>query len=460
MLAQSTFEHMHMHTYTCTQHAFVGTSTCTQWLVRLSIYLSLVCLVQVLVSRKCGLASEFVCRFSLMLFMQVWLQVFLDVAIACIPRHSGSTLSQVCLWCRAPPSASAPSLLPALEMAPKLAKSAGKVVVKGPTKGTKAAEKAIKKEEEELVLTETATSAAMGKQPAQKCMDILKSLSKGGRDYPIKAYKALKSHEEKRNFAKKLFLDRQASFLEAEEAHFTKDEEVGQELKGWMYPWDICRVNGVQWNEEGGMCAKWLGAVTKSLESRPAPDADLQEAGYKQYYYEKKLEDTKITSSGKQISAKATAKVKDEEEFNEIVASISGKTQNSVDIGKGKYKSKKDGKEPKELTAKQAFDKWTGIAVRQLQGEIAKAGATWEKMNVSKSIAINKQFTKQVQSYQVKLEKGLAKLIKEKALASGLSEGSFGTTKFSSLKKDVDALLDEASSPKNIVKEAIKVLGS
>eukprot|EP00969_Alexandrium_andersonii_P027181 1185169-Alexandrium_andersonii.AAC.1 len=61
-------------------------------------------------------------------------------------------------------------------MAPKLVKCAGKVVVKGPTKGTQAAEKAIakssatratiKKEEEESV-PPTTTSTAMGKQAAQ-----------------------------------------------------------------------------------------------------------------------------------------------------------------------------------------------------------------------------------------------------------------------------------------------------
>ena len=58
---------------------------------------------------------------------------------------------------------------------------------------------------------------ALGQHKAQATMDHCKRLAKAGRPFVLQQYKACKTWAAKRDFAQKLSLDKEASWLEAQE---------------------------------------------------------------------------------------------------------------------------------------------------------------------------------------------------------------------------------------------------
>ena len=70
---------------------------------------------------------------------------------------------------------------------------------------------------------------AMGQLGAQAVMDLCKKLAKEGKPAALAEYKGLHTWSDKRQFAKKLMLDKDASFLSVKEDENLKDEEkIGQ----------------------------------------------------------------------------------------------------------------------------------------------------------------------------------------------------------------------------------------
>jgi len=72
--------------------------------------------------------------------------------------------------------------------------------------------------------------APLGRNMAQAVADRLKQLAKNGNEEPLRQYKALKSHSEKRNFSLRLSIDPEASFVTVTETrkieHMQKEKSV------------------------------------------------------------------------------------------------------------------------------------------------------------------------------------------------------------------------------------------
>eukprot|EP00974_Lingulodinium_polyedra_P000093 8666-Lingulodinium_polyedra.AAC.1 len=183
--------------------------------------------------------------------------------------------------------------------------------------------KASSSTKQDMQVVAASSSQSMGKNSAQQVTDMLKRLDRGGRPYPLVAYRALKSHQEKRSFAAQLFVDREASFLEVQEKHWNESEETKEVKKGWMYGWDICKLNGVQWSDApDSSCLKWLQAAVEDCECRDAPDPAFAKMGFKQWYYSKGMADTERHRIGKKVVGSASAKVESEQEFEQLLGSM------------------------------------------------------------------------------------------------------------------------------------------
>jgi len=114
--------------------------------------------------------------------------------------------------------------------------------------------------------TSIVPAAAMGKNAAQATMNSLKRLEKSGRSFPIQHYKSL-STAGKRDFAAKLEVDKEASFLEIQEQEWVQDQSKTQAASGWCFLWDVARLNGINYTGEQSQ-VEFLKTLVKGCDSK------------------------------------------------------------------------------------------------------------------------------------------------------------------------------------------------
>eukprot|EP00974_Lingulodinium_polyedra_P025536 2470445-Lingulodinium_polyedra.AAC.1 len=158
-----------------------------------------------------------------------------------------------------------------------------------------------------------AASTAMGQRNAQSVMDQLKRLEKGGRPYPLTAYKSMKGHQAKRQFAEKLFLDPAASFLSAEEINFQRSTEGTTTKAGWCYLWDVARLNGVEWNPNSEGIVGFCKMLVAECNTKESPQQSIRDQGWLLYEYSKEMETDITEVSGKKVNLKAEAKIEQDD---------------------------------------------------------------------------------------------------------------------------------------------------
>eukprot|EP00974_Lingulodinium_polyedra_P101247 9808846-Lingulodinium_polyedra.AAC.1 len=79
-------------------------------------------------------------------------------------------------------------------------------------------------------------------------------------------------------------MDPECSFLEAQEANFTSSQTVGTDVDGWMFPWDIAKLNGIMYDAENEKQAAFIEDLCEGCPSRSPPDhPKLAERGIKQW---------------------------------------------------------------------------------------------------------------------------------------------------------------------------------
>jgi len=281
-------------------------------------------------------------------------------------------------------------------------------------------------------------------------MDQLKRLSKAGRDEPMIAYKALKTHAAKRQFAQKLMIDREAAFLEASETHWAEDVEREQHVGGWYYIWDVARVNGIQWSPDNVGVNAVLQSMVAGCPTKPPDDEALKEAGWVLYKYSKFLGEQSETKKGKKVSATATAKVDEPNEFGEIVRSIHGETTKaSADAQAPKAPKQKSSK---EVDAKQLFLKWEKTARSELQKFVAKATTLETQLPKYKKEAwCGPKIINTVCKVRAQIEAMNTRILKFVALHQFANATVFEGKRFKTLQGEVDKTIADCKDQKHII---------
>ena len=123
-------------------------------------------------------------------------------------------------------------------------------------------------------------------------MDKLKALDKAGNPGPLRQYRELKTHKEKREFAISLSLDPSASFAKAVETRSIASTNRKRQVSGEFALWEIAKLEGLEYNDANKVI---LEGLVEGCPSRPHPKPALARAGFLIYDYNKKMGSEKLS---------------------------------------------------------------------------------------------------------------------------------------------------------------------
>lgn len=162
--------------------------------------------------------------------------------------------------------------------------------------------------------------APMGVTASNAVNYKLKKLEAQGRPFPRAHFKSL-SAAGKRDMLRKLELDPDASFLEAEESNWNATRERQTDLSGWCYLWDVARINGLSFDQSNEQQMSLIKSLVHGCEEQEADSEHLRTLGHKMYWYEKSMEGKTDRDKGKKIDARATAACS-KQDYKDIVKTL------------------------------------------------------------------------------------------------------------------------------------------
>lgn len=166
--------------------------------------------------------------------------------------------------------------------------------------------------------------AAMGRNQAQQVMDICKRLQKQGKPEALAQYKACRTWSEKREFASRLLVDRSASFLTCTQKTTLDRAEQVTRSSGWVYLWDVARLNGMNYDPESEAQDKLLGKILAGCQTREPVDPQFQNCGFLQYKYSKEYEQQEKISKTDSLELAASAECAEASDFGDIEKRMTG----------------------------------------------------------------------------------------------------------------------------------------
>ena len=135
-------------------------------------------------------------------------------------------------------------------------------------------------------LKKPAAGEQLGQSGSQNVLRTLKSMAKDGREFPLEKYqKTCRSWSSKRDFAHRMELDPELSFLSAEETAYLESKLTKESVFGWFYLWDIAKINGCEWKPQDSVQKKWLKTLTADSAVQESDDPHLRNEGHVQYFY-------------------------------------------------------------------------------------------------------------------------------------------------------------------------------
>lgn len=317
-----------------------------------------------------------------------------------------------------------------LAMAPKVIKTINK---------KPAAKPDVEQEEEEVKAV---------KNPAQACMNQLKRLDACGRPFPLKHYKSLRTHAEKRVFASQLSLDKDASFLETLENEYIDEHDECEDRAGWCFLWDVARLNGISYLGTAAQDQFLLGLVAGCEEQEP-DDANLKRKGYKQFWYEKKYETKAVQKRGKTVHATAKSELKDAKEYEEVLSLMGGSkaARSSHSSAETNRKAPKKIKtDTKEMDKKKSFMQFFKKASTALNTLESKANGIIEKAKQRTGEPwYSQKFMNALDKEAKSITTTKSKLVKLHALHEHQSPEVFEAKKFTDIQEEVKNLQNHHS---------------
>jgi hypothetical protein len=193
---------------------------------------------------------------------------------------------------------------------------------------------------------------SMGQLGAQAVKYHLQRLNKAGNPGPLVHYEGLKGHKAKLEFALSLKLDREASFLSAQECHKASVmEEDGME-EGWLTEAQVAAKEGLSNYTKDDTQLETLKQILEGLPQRPHKDPWRAAKDHKQYHYS--AETLSRKTSKKESSMEVSASVGDisKADFDMQVDAISGGTcvKTMTSTTKNRSLPKDPNHKPKEMT--------------------------------------------------------------------------------------------------------------
>ena len=176
----------------------------------------------------------------------------------------------------------------------------------------------------------TAKAKAKGKSYHESKMKSLQmrrqleKLSKSQRPYPQIHYKNLQGHEAKREFARKLELDPQCSFLQAEETEYVRSKDETKVIHGPMYVWDVAKLNGLQWRPNDKAIEEVMAAILDGVPTEESDNSLHRKKGDLLYQYKKSM----MSSTKEAVKSVALKNAElDEGQYYESVAALKASTK-------------------------------------------------------------------------------------------------------------------------------------
>ena len=214
----------------------------------------------------------------------------------------------------------------------------------------------------------------LGQQGAQAVMDHLTRITKRdpSKAHLIDHWKSLPRGDAKLDFALKLKVDKEASFMMLKEAHETGSSKGTRVTQMWFTEDQIAKEEGLTNYLDNPIQQQKLKDILEGLPSRPHERNDLAAKQYKQYDYSQKLSMMEqYQKSSMQLSAEAeVADYKDFDPMQQTLLDASGLGVGSSSTTRMLPKPKPPPRQPKELTNDEKKKEEWLKDVRSLQKEL------------------------------------------------------------------------------------------
>ena len=163
----------------------------------------------------------------------------------------------------------------------------------------------------------------LGKNGAQAVMDHLKALAKKNpqKANNIEHWKSLPKGDAKLDFALKLKVDRECSFMTVKDSHEVSNS-VGQEISQWWITEDqVAQKEGLDHYYDNPIQGQKLKDRLEGLPSRPHERNDLAAKNYKQYDYSQKVKKMSQVSKDSMLCS-AEAEIADGKDFDTFAMQV------------------------------------------------------------------------------------------------------------------------------------------
>jgi len=192
----------------------------------------------------------------------------------------------------------------------------------------------------------------MGQLGAQAVKDHLQRLKRAGHPGPLVHYEGLKGHKAKLDFALSLKLDREASFLSAQETHKAGVvEEEGLE-EGWLTEAQVAAKEGLTNYTKDESQMETLKQILDGLPQRPHKDPRRAALEHKQWHYSCDTLSKKTNKRESTMEVSASVGDVSKADFEMQVEAITGGScvKTSPSTTKNRSLPKDPNHKPKEMT--------------------------------------------------------------------------------------------------------------
>ncbi len=158
--------------------------------------------------------------------------------------------------------------------------------------------------------------ASLGQKGAQAVKGQLRRMASSGWSYPMDKYNSLRGHEAKRQFALRLAMDREGSWLKMEEKQEVATSSTKKVKAGWLHIWEIAALESFPYQPDNKQMMEQLASFVDGCAERPSEKEGLAKLGHKQYDYSKRMADTHTADRTKAITASVTTDNVNIEDFD------------------------------------------------------------------------------------------------------------------------------------------------
>lgn len=242
------------------------------------------------------------------------------------------------------------------------------------------------------------------------------------------------------------------------------DENQGKDERtsGWMYLWGVARVNGIQYTGSPDNITH-LKLLVSGCPTQKADKPELEEAGFEMYQYTKHMEHTDKFVHGQGVMAVATAKIKDEAEWNSVKQMMRD-TIDSVGSSSGRSnvrEPKAAGKPPKAAAdAKTTWMKFATKALLDTQKIIDDVVQVEQRLSEVEAPWNSKKFRNTISKFKAETEKLRSRLLGLKNMHCNMGPEVFTNSKFTEIETAIKDMLEAAQQSKHPVRVAKHLLSS